>query len=109
MADHDHMTMDHSDPDSGHSIADHTDHDHTTMDHPAANADLHAGHDHATMSAADPHAGHDHKTMDPADPHAGHSMTDHAGHEQLFRRKFWVSLLLSIPVLWFSAVSYTHL
>ena len=27
---------------------------------------------------------------------------DHAGHEEMFRRKFWVSLLLSVPVLVFS-------
>lgn len=29
--------------------------------------------------------------------HAGH--TDHSGHEDMFRKRFWVSLLLSIPVL----------
>ena len=119
-AGHDHMTMDHSDPHSGHEMTDHPAHDHATMDP----ADPHAGHDHSTMNhsdpntvhnhttmnAADPHAGHstaDHagresKQMDHSDSHAGHSMTDHAGHEQLFRRKFWISLLLSIPVLWFS-------
>ena len=28
--------------------------------------------------------------------------TDHTGHEQMFRRKFWVSLLLSIPVILYS-------
>jgi Cu2+-exporting ATPase len=27
---------------------------------------------------------------------------DHSGHEQMFRRKFWISLALSIPVLVFS-------
>lgn len=26
----------------------------------------------------------------------------HSGHEQMFRRKFWISLLLSIPVLLYS-------
>lgn len=34
------------------------------------------------------------------DEHGGH--VDHSGHEQMFRRRFWVSLLLSIPVLVFS-------
>jgi Cu2+-exporting ATPase len=44
--------------------------------------------------------------------HSGHRMqsgktdhgshVDHSGHEQMFRKKFWVSLLLSIPVLIFS-------
>ncbi len=32
--------------------------------------------------------------------HAAH--VDHTGHERLFRQRFWVSLLLSIPVLIFS-------
>jgi Cu2+-exporting ATPase len=91
-AGHDHMTMDHPDPDTGHSTTDHADHDHMTMGH----SDPHADH-----SMTD-HASHDHNTMGHSDPHADHSMTDHSGHEQLFRRKFWVSLILTIPVLWFS-------
>ena len=35
---------------------------------------------------------------------AGHARahTDHSGHEQLFRRRFWVCLVLSIPVLLYS-------
>jgi Cu2+-exporting ATPase len=32
--------------------------------------------------------------------HKAHA--DHTGHEQMFRRKFWISLVLSIPVLLFS-------
>jgi|GEM_PF-3028664 len=40
------------------------------------------------------HAAHD------GGAHAQH--VDHSGHEDLFRRKFWVSLLLSIPVLLYS-------
>ncbi len=36
--------------------------------------------------------------------HAGHggAHVDHTGHEMLFRNRFWVSLLLTIPVLLFS-------
>jgi P-type Cu2+ transporter len=35
--------------------------------------------------------------------HASHeSHTDHTGHEQMFRARFWISLVLSIPVLAFS-------
>ena len=89
---HNHRTMNPADPHAGHTMADQTGHDHKTKEH----ADPHAGHAMADQT------GHDHNTMDHSDPHAGHSMTDHAGHEQLFRRKFRVSLLLSIPVLWFS-------
>lgn len=33
--------------------------------------------------------------------HAGHGV-DHSGHEQVFRTRFWWSLLLSIPVLLYS-------
>lgn len=35
--------------------------------------------------------------------HAGHG-TDHSGHEQMFRVRFWWSLLLSIPVLLYSGM-----
>lgn len=40
------------------------------------------------------------------DNHAGHdkSHTDHAGHEMIFRTRFWICLVLSIPVLIFSPV-----
>jgi Cu2+-exporting ATPase len=35
--------------------------------------------------------------------HQGHNAhVNHSGHEQMFRQKFWVSLVLSIPVLVFS-------
>ncbi len=39
------------------------------------------------------------------DSHAGHakSYTDHRGHEQMFRTRFWICLVLSIPVLLFSS------
>lgn len=33
--------------------------------------------------------------------HGEHS--DHSGHEEMFRRKFWISLILSIPVLLYSS------
>jgi P-type Cu2+ transporter len=52
--------------------------------------------DHAHMdhSAPEAHAGHGEQS------HAAH--VDHSGHEQMFRQKFWVSLILSIPVLLYS-------
>lgn len=59
----------------------------------------HMSHDHAAM-ASNAHADHVesaahgvHQTQE----HAGH--VDHTGHEEMFRRRFWVSLALSIPVL----------
>lgn len=90
----------------------HTEHDHNAMTNHGTHEQHapHSGHDPAAMQSNDAHAGHamtDHSGHDPAamqgkDAHAGHSMTDHSGHEDLFRRKFWVSLLLSLPVLLFS-------
>ena len=45
----------------------------------------------------------DHTMHDPQMDHAGHGgHVDHGGHEQLFRRRFWVCLVLTIPVLLFS-------
>jgi P-type Cu2+ transporter len=68
--------------------------------HASAEADAHAGHT-SPMAAAenqhDMHAGHAMHGMDKAGEHAEH--VDHSGHEDLFRKRFWVSLLLSIPVL----------
>ncbi len=70
----------------------HKDHDHSQMEHgrhetvAAPEKDMRAGHAHHEMMAKSSH-----------DMHAGH--VDHTGHEDLFRRRFWVSLLLSIPVL----------
>ncbi|GAB4434984.1 MAG: heavy metal translocating P-type ATPase [Anaerolineae bacterium] len=51
--------------------------------------------------AHEAHATHAHEAgATQGDGHAHH--TDHTGHEQMFRRRFWVSLALSIPVLIFS-------
>jgi Cu2+-exporting ATPase len=66
------------------------------------NASEHQGHEeNETMNnvAHNEHAHHrenDHGN----DEHQAH--VDHTGHEEMFRRKFWVSLILSIPVLVFS-------
>jgi Cu2+-exporting ATPase len=50
----------------------------------------------------DAHAGHGAGHDGSAGEQAGHGVS-HAGHEEMFRRRFWVSLLLSIPVLVFSS------
>ena len=64
-------------------------HDHASMKHDEMTENqhgAHAGHDAHDMGA-EQHGG----------DHAGH--VDHSGHENIFRKRFWVSLLLSIPVL----------
>jgi Cu2+-exporting ATPase len=62
----------------------------------------HSMHHDMDHSAHDSHLDH---TMSKADhsAHAGHG-TDHTGHEQMFRVRFWWSLLLSIPVLLYSGM-----
>ncbi len=45
----------------------------------------------------------DHEVAHAAHDHAGRTdHVDHGGHEQMFRRRFWFSLVLTIPVLLFS-------
>ena len=81
-------------------------HDHAKMDrgeHMSAEVKApadHTNHMKASSSSQDLHASaKDHKAhgMSKEGEHAGH--VDHSGHEDLFRKRFWVSLLLSIPVL----------
>ena len=52
--------------------------------------------DETESATPEQHSGHD--------EHSGHTKnhTDHSGHEQMFRTRFWWSLLLSVPVLIYS-------
>ncbi len=60
----------------------------------------HAGAEDEHSSAA---ASADIKAHTTHNEHADHSThVDHSGHEQMFRRRFWVCLLLTIPVLLYS-------
>ena len=90
MEDHkQHNLENHSSQSHGNSNAQHDMMDHSMsheMDHSVH--DSHMGH---TMSKTE-HAAH-----------SGHG-TDHTGHEQMFRVRFWWSLLLSIPVLLYSGM-----
>jgi P-type Cu2+ transporter len=70
-----------------------------------------AGHElgHQTHTVVEPQEDHSQHDMPAGQSHVtaaheghGASHVDHSGHEQMFRRKFWVSLILSIPVLLFS-------
>ena len=88
-----------TDAESQHLHTNHKDHsDHNTMD-------MHAGHDDHPKEH-----GMDHKPMGDHDTHAEHvgkhedhkTHTDHTGHELMFRKLFWISLVLSIPVLLYS-------
>ncbi|CAN5269405.1 heavy metal translocating P-type ATPase [soil metagenome] len=70
---------------------DHTHHDHAPAE-PATTEHTHDG-----APAAHDHAEHDHSAHD----HGGHG--DHSAHDPaVFRRKFWLSLALTVPTLVFS-------
>nr|MBC8506279.1 heavy metal translocating P-type ATPase [Chloroflexota bacterium] len=62
----------------------------------------HAGHEEQHHDDHIEHA--DHQAHGEHEDHSGHSGhgVDHSGHENMFRQRFWVSLILSIPVLLFS-------
>ena len=92
-----------------HNMQDHSQHpsqeanDHTqhgAMDHSLRDVKDHSAHDEPQAHAmpAQTEMGHEAHSI-----HAGHG-TDHSGHEQMFRVRFWWSLLLSIPVLAYSGM-----
>lgn len=95
--------------------------------HDQHNHENHSAHHEDMMPAADDHHDHNHTEQKPAvqgavasehgsmpheisagdhsehhNDHAGH--TDHTGHELMFRNRFWVSLVLSMPVLLYSPI-----
>lgn len=82
----------------------HTQHEHNKMhgaessthamegEHSSHAHDQHQAADHSSAAAMD-HGGHE--------DHSAHGVS-HLGHEQMFRKRFWVSLVLSIPVLLYS-------
>ena len=80
------------------SPEEHAGHEGHPMAMPKEEAQMHA-HDMAAQTVPEEHATHagmEHGAED----HKAHA--DHTGHEQMFQRRFWVSLALSIPVLLYS-------
>jgi P-type Cu2+ transporter len=57
-------------------------------------------HEHNDHEAQPAHQDADHNANKRSEGHKKH--VDHSGHEQMFRKRFWWSLLLSIPVLVYS-------
>ncbi len=77
----------------------------STCDHCNSNNDKHhkthelhghEEHDHIRHH----HEGHHHGISHSKHSHSEH--VDHTGHEEMFRKRFWISLILSIPVLIYS-------
>ncbi len=98
----DHSQMNHDEMD--HSKMDHSQMDHDEMDHSQMNHDEmdHSRMDHSQMD----HEHMDHSKMDHS--HMGHDMghgghdhggMDHSMHMGNFKQKFWLSLILSIPII----------
>ncbi|MCO5175353.1 MAG: hypothetical protein M9914_14330, partial [Trueperaceae bacterium] len=92
---------------------DHDHHDHhgsaTSTEDPwteAIESEPHVRHaEHDAQLAHSHHAGHgDHAVHDAHGAHAGHGGHDkHAGHSpEMFRDRFWVALVLTLPILYFS-------
>src|SRR5687767_4873307 len=82
------------------SHAKHKHHDHSEMEHDQhtnSEKDAHADRTSPMAAAENQHDMHMGHAMDKSGEHTQH--IDHSGHEDLFRKRFWVSLLLSIPVL----------
>jgi Cu2+-exporting ATPase len=57
-----------------------------------------APHQHETMD----HSVHGREVSHPPEHGEGRAHADHTGHEEIFRRRFWVCLVLSVPVLLYS-------
>lgn len=98
-----------------------------THQHHGDHHDKHSGHDHhphsdthsQAMPGTPPHSAVDEEHPPPGDhhhhghdDHSGHGSHDHAGHDghdhhghhsaEMFKSRFWLSLTLSIPVVFFS-------
>lgn len=77
---------------------------HRTDEARAGNGGHHTHKKHTEHPAHEDHAGHqaheDHAEHSEHEDHGAH--VDHTGHELMFRNRFWVSLMLSIPVLLYS-------
>ncbi|MEZ4864839.1 MAG: copper-translocating P-type ATPase [Caldilineaceae bacterium] len=89
---------------SGHTEENSTPIQHTHMSHDAPMQQEHLSRsgssqrEHAEPSEQNIHGGHDQPNG--PDDHSAH--VDHTGHEFMFRNRFWICLLLSIPVLLYS-------
>src|SRR3990172_4003536 len=105
----------HEGTDEQHRMVDHSSMDYHSMEEKDHNHVKHSmeSMEHGEMSHPgmedSSHGHHSEHGMDMN--HSGNKKmhTDHTGHEQMFRKRFWVSLALSIPVIVFSPTIQTWL
>ena len=57
---------------------------------------------HGRHAGRDGHAGHDGHHDSAAEAHAGHGNAGHGDHAAQFRDRFWLSLVLAVPVVLFN-------
>ena len=68
----------------------------------------HATHPHPARAAQGAHPAPDDVTLDGIGgegvpgPHHGHGHHDHGSHAEMFRRLFWINLILALPVVFYS-------
>ena len=87
-----------------HNAGDHSEHrEKTVTEHSRHEVDDHSQHAGQQEHSAPLTHGQTSMQHDVHSAHAGHG-TDHTGHEQMFRVRFWWCLLLSIPVLIYSGM-----
>ena len=87
-----------------HSMSDHSNHGlaHTDHDTGQGGHKAHASHDAARSDQMDHADRSGHRASgNHGSEHDGHG-ADHTGHEQMFRKRFWANLALTVPVLLFS-------
>jgi len=84
----------------------HHDHQHGTMDHNHNDKMDHRHHNHQKMSNSEhsKHIDHHHHVHDGTDhkkgDHGGHDHSEHHGHMiEDFRKRFWISLFVTMPIL----------
>ena len=80
-----------------------TKHTHDPHNHQQHNANAKASAEAHTTHNAHARGAHDAHSAAAGAPHGQHAQhVDHTGHERMFRDRFWVSLVLTVPVLLFS-------
>lgn len=74
----------------------------TQLDTQRHNSSLHSEHNHSAESQSQGHVSHD--------EHTGHGHDKHAGHSpDMFKQRFFISLILTLPILYFSTQLQTWL
>jgi len=79
---------------------------HSDHQHPETASSQHTTQEHTSTEHTSPqHSGHDHHPSSPYSGHDHHASSPHGGHDHHammiadFRRRFWITLILTVPVM----------